>query len=82
MPRIAALSAALVLGLVALLPTAWAAVSRDQATSLAQRMAPGRVLVVERGLHVDSTVVWKIKVLTASGEVRLIVLDAETGRPR
>lgn len=81
MRRIALSSLALVLGLFLLLP-AWASVSRDEAASLAQRMAPGRVLAVERGLHVDNTVVWRVKVLTAAGEVRLIVIDAETGRSR
>lgn len=75
-------SGALLLGLVFLLPPAWAAVDRDEAASLAQRAAPGRVLAVERGLHVDNRVVWRIKVLSASGEVRLVVIDAETGRSR
>jgi hypothetical protein len=73
---------ALLLGLVFLLPPAWAGVDRDEAASLAQRVAPGRVLAVERGLHVDNRVVWRIKVLTASGEIRLVVIDAETGRSR
>lgn len=82
MPRIALSSLALVLGLFLLLPPAWASVSRDEAASMAQRMVPGRVLAVEHGLHVDNTVVWRIKVLTAAGEVRLVVIDAETGRTR
>lgn len=73
---------ALFLALLSLLPGAWAAVSRDEAARLAQRMTPGRVLAVERGLHVDNSVVWHIKVLTAAGEVRLLVIDAETGRAR
>ena len=81
MTRIALSSIALVLGLVFLLP-AWAAVDRDQAVSLAQRATPGRVLAVERGLHVDNTLVWRIKVLTAQGEIRNIVIDADTGRLR
>jgi hypothetical protein len=37
---------------------------------------------VERGVHVDASVVWHVKVLTASGEVRLVVIDAQTGRAR
>jgi hypothetical protein len=82
MPRIAFTSLGLLLGLAFLLPTAWAAVNREQAGALAQRIAPGRVLAVERGLHVDNSVVWHIKVLTAAGEVRLVVIDAETGRSR
>ena len=82
MPRIAVSSIAFLLALVVLLPAAWAAVSREEAASLAQHKAPGRVLKVERGLHVDNSVVWRIQVLTKAGEVRLVVIDAETGRLR
>jgi uncharacterized membrane protein YkoI len=82
MARIALSSLVLLAGLVFLLP-AQAAVGREQAASLAQRETPGRVLAVERRLYVDNTtVVWRIKVLTAAGEVRLVVIDAETGRFR
>lgn len=73
---------ALLLGLASLLPAAWAAVGRDDAATIAQRMAPGRVLAVERGVHVDNTIVWRVKVLTPAGEVRVVVIDAETGRTR
>jgi hypothetical protein len=83
MARTAISGLALLLGLVFLLPAAWAGVDREHAASLAQHIAPGRVLAVERGLYVDNTtVVWRVKVLTAAGEVRLVVLDAETGRSR
>lgn len=81
MPRITRNSVALLLAL-AFLPVAWAAVGRDEAVSLAQQKAAGRVLAVERGVHVDNRVVWHVKVLTAAGEVRLVVIDAETGRSR
>jgi uncharacterized membrane protein YkoI len=73
---------ALLVGLVLVLPAAWAAVDREEAVSQARRAAPGRVLAVERGVHVDNSLVWRIKVLTAAGEVRLVVIDAETGRFR
>jgi hypothetical protein len=73
---------ALLLGLFFLLPPVWAAVDRDQAAAIAQRVAPGRVLAVERGLHVDGSVVWRVKVLTQGSEMRQVVLDAETGRSR
>ena len=73
---------ALFLGAFLLLPSAWAAVDRDQAGAMAQRVTPGRVLAVERGLYVDGSVVWKVRVLTAGGDVRLVVLDADTGRTR
>lgn len=82
MSRIARSSVAILLGLGFLLPAAWAAVGRDEAASLAQRMVPGRVLAVEHGVHVDNTLVWRIKVLTPAGQVRLVVVDAETGRSR
>jgi uncharacterized membrane protein YkoI len=82
MPRFTVSIVALFLGLGILLPAAWAAVARDEAASLAQRKAPGRVLAVERGLYMDNSVVWRIHVLTAAGEVRLVVIDAETGRLR
>ncbi|HET8747984.1 MAG TPA: PepSY domain-containing protein [Ramlibacter sp.] len=73
---------ALLLGLLFLLPPAWAAVDREQAAAIAQRVTPGRVLAVERGVHVDGTIVWRIQVLTKAGEVRMVVIDAETGRSR
>ena len=73
---------ALLAALLFLLPPAWAAVDREQAGAIAQRQAPGRVLAVERGLHVDERIVWRVRMLTAAGEVRLVVIDAETGRVR
>ena len=82
MSRITASLATLFLGTAVLLAPAWAAVGREEAASLALRKTPGRVLAVERGLHMDNSVIWRIQVLTAAGEVRLVVVDAETGRIR
>jgi hypothetical protein len=82
MPRVVRSGAALLLSLGLLLPAAWAGVSRDEAASLAQRMAPGRVLAVEQGVHVDNKQVWRVRVLTSAGELRLVVIDADTGRSR
>lgn len=82
MPRITFSTLALLLATGFLLPSAWAAVDREEAAALAQRKTPGRVLAVERGLHVDNKVIWRIQVLTTAGEVRLVVIDAETGRVR
>jgi drug/metabolite transporter superfamily protein YnfA len=73
--------AAVMLGL-AFLPPAWAAVSRDEAATIAQHIAHGRVLAVERGLYVDNSVIWRITILTATGEVRVVEIDAATGKPR
>ena len=82
MPRFTVSIIAFFLGLGMLLPAAWAAVGRDEAASLAQRKTPGRVVAVERGVYMDNSVVWRIHVLTTAGEVRLVVIDAETGRLR
>ena len=82
MPRTARFSLVAFLALVFLLPAAWAEVDREQAASIAQRAAPGRVLAVEHGVHVDNTLVWRVKVLTSTGELRLVVIDAKTGRSR
>jgi uncharacterized membrane protein YkoI len=68
------IACALVLG--ATLP-AWADVSRDQAAAAAQQASGGgRVLSVERVGNA-----WRVKVVTAQGEVRIILIDAATGRP-
>ncbi len=56
---------------------AFADVSRDAAAATAQRMVPGgRVLSVERAGNV-----WRVKIVTAQGEVRVIMIDAATGKP-
>jgi hypothetical protein len=74
MKLLAPLFCALVLG--ATLP-AYADVSRDAAAATAQRMvAGGRVLSVERAGNV-----WRVKVVTAQGEVRVILIDVASGRP-
>ena len=54
---------------------AWADVGRDEAAAVAQRVASGRVLAVERARPV-----WRVKILSAKGEVRVIVVDAASGR--
>ena len=82
MPHLVRSSLALLLGLLFLLPGAWAAVDRDQAASVAQAKVPGRVIKVERGVHVDASIIWRVQVLTKDGQVRLVVIDAETGRVR
>ena len=60
--------------LAAALP-AFADISRDDAAAAAQRVATGRVLSVER---VGAT--WRVKIVTARGEVKVILIDAATGR--
>ena len=58
---------------------AWADVGRDEAAAAAQRVASGRVLSVEK-IEADRRPVWRVKILTAQGEVRVILIDAATGR--
>ena len=58
---------------------AWADVSRDDAAALAQRETGGRVLAVERA-ESGGRAVWRVKVVTARGDVRVILVDVATGR--
>lgn len=76
MKFLTALTAALLMTLT--LP-AWADVSRDEAAASAQRASGGRVLAVERAEHGGRTV-WRVKVLTQQGEVKVILVDAASGR--
>ena len=82
MSRIARPCIAALLALGCVLPAAWAGISRDQAVSIAQGKTPGRVLAVEHGVHVDNKLVWRVRIVTAGGELRLVVIDDETGRLR
>jgi len=65
--------------LIAVAAPAWADVSRDEAAAAAQRVASGRVLSVER-TEADRRPVWRVKILTANGDVMVILIDAASGR--
>ncbi len=65
--------------LLALSVPAWADLSRDDAAAAAQRASNGRVLSVERA-DGGGRPAWRVKVLTAGGEVRVLLVDAATGR--
>lgn len=56
-----------------------AAVSRDTAAAIAQRASGGRVLAVEAA-DADGRPVWRVKVLTPRGEVRIVLVDVATGQ--
>ena len=58
---------------------AWADVSRDDAASIAQQAGGGRVLAVDKSER-NGRLVWRVKVLTAQGEVRVLLIDAASGR--
>ena len=68
--RLAACAVAL-----ALTAPAWADVSREQAAALAQNQTGGRVLSVEKSESGRRTV-WRVKVVTQKGEVRVVFIDA------
>lgn len=77
MKHLLALSCA---ALMALAAPAWADVSRDEAAAIAQRAGGGRILSVEK-TESGGRAVWRVKVVTAQGEVRVILVDAASGRP-
>ena len=60
---------------------AWANLSRDDAAAVAQRASGGRVLSIEKS-ESSSQPVWRVKVVTAAGEVRVIQVDVATGQVR
>ncbi|MCY7317644.1 MAG: PepSY domain-containing protein [Ramlibacter sp.] len=60
---------------------AWANLSRDDAAAVAQRASGGRVLSVERS-ETDGRAAWRVKVVTAQGEVRVILVDVASGQTR
>ena len=60
---------------------AWADLSRDDAATVAQRASGGRVLSVEKS-ESSGQPVWRIKVVTPAGEVRVIQVDVTTGQVR
>ena len=60
---------------------AWADLSRDDAATVAQRASGGRVLSVEKAEY-SGQPVWRVKVVTPAGEVRVIQVDVATGQVR
>ena len=65
--------------LLALAVPAWAAVDRDGAAAAAQQASGDRVLSVDRS-ELDGRPVWRVKVVTAQGVVKVILVDVATGR--
>jgi len=59
---------------------AWADVGRDEAAAIAQRHVQGRVLSVEQA-NAGGRPAWRVKVLTGNGDVRVVMIDAGSGRP-
>ncbi|MBE9609833.1 PepSY domain-containing protein [Chitinilyticum piscinae] len=68
--------------LVLLSAVAMAAVSRDDAASIALNKAGGgRVLSVDKVLEGNKPV-WRVKVVTGKGDVRALFVDEATGSVR
>jgi uncharacterized membrane protein YkoI len=65
--------------LILLAAPAWADISRDGAAAVSQRVASGLVLSVEKA-ESGGLPVWRVKVLTGQGEVRVILVDVATGQ--
>lgn len=65
--------------LIVIAAPAWADISRDEAAAAAQRAASGRVLSVDKS-EANRRPVWRVKILTGQGEVRVILIDAASGR--
>ncbi len=59
---------------------AFADVDREEAAAAAQQAAGGRVLSVEKA-QMGNRSAWRVKLVTAGGEVRVVMIDAATGRP-
>lgn len=55
-------------------PTAEAAMSRDQAVRMVQQQTDGRILSVDT-VRRGNRVIYRIKVLTPEGRVRVITVD-------
>ena len=72
-------SKSLCAALLVVATTAWADLSRDDAAAVAQRATSGRVLSVDRA-DAGGRPAWRVKVVTQRGEVRVILIDAASGR--
>jgi hypothetical protein len=64
--------------LVLVATVAWADLSRDDAAAAAQRSTGGRVLSVDKA-DSGGRPAWRVKVVTAKGEVRVIMIDPLRG---
>jgi hypothetical protein len=60
--------------LLALSSAAWADIGPDRAAAVARRQVDGRVLSVER-VGNGQRVMYRVKILTVRGEVRVVMVD-------
>jgi uncharacterized membrane protein YkoI len=54
-------------------------IGKKQAVSIAQSVYPGRVLAVKQ-VQENNVPVYRVKTLSASGDVHIIVIDADSGK--
>jgi len=54
-------------------------IGKKQAVSIAQSVHPGRVLAVKQ-VQENNMPVYRVKTLSASGDVHIIVIDADSGK--
>jgi|GEM_PF-3008534 len=54
-------------------------IGEKQAISIAQGVHPGRVLAVKQ-VEQSGTTVYRVKTLSAGGDVNIVVIDAESGK--
>lgn len=60
---------------------AWADLSRDDAATVAQRASGGRVLSIDKA-ESSGQPVWRVKVVTRTGDVQVIFVNIATGEVR
>ena len=54
-------------------------IGKKQAVSIAQSVHPGRVLAVKQ-VQENNVSVYRVKTLSAGGDVHIIVIDADSGK--
>ena len=54
-------------------------IGEQQAVSIAQSVYPGRVLAIKQ-VQASNSTVYRVKTLSAAGDVHIIVIDANSGK--
>ena len=80
MPMTSRLTHLLLVALMLACAPAWADVGREEAAAAARQTVNGRVLSVDKA-QLGNRVAWRVKLVTAGGEVQVVMIDAATGRP-
>ncbi len=79
-PMTSRLTHLLLVALMLACAPAWADVGREEAAAAARQTVSGRVLSVDKA-QVGNRAAWRVKLVTAGGEVQVVLIDAATGRP-